>query len=79
MTWLWLCEVIYDDAVPALVVAAMSNAPGGVSCPGRRRRSSCQVVQAVPLTENAVGVASLVVQVPWKPREVLPPAAMAAL
>jgi hypothetical protein len=46
---------------------------------GPESESSYQVVQAVPLTENAVGVASLVVQVPWKPSEVLPPAAMVAL
>ncbi len=31
-------------------------------------------VQAAPLSVNAAGAASLVVQVPWKPSEVLPPA-----
>jgi hypothetical protein len=38
-----------------------------------------QVAQVVPLTAKLVGTASLVVQVPWKPTEVLPPAAMVAL
>jgi hypothetical protein len=33
----------------------------------------------VPLTEKAVGTASLAVQVPWKPNDVLPPAAIVAL
>jgi hypothetical protein len=36
-------------------------------------------VQVVPLTVNAVGVVSLLVQVPWKPRLVELPAAMVAL
>ncbi len=31
------------------------------------------------MTANAVGAASLLVQVPWKPSEVLPPGAMTAL
>jgi hypothetical protein len=38
-----------------------------------------QLVQVVPLRVNAVGAASLVVQVPWKPSEVLPPGAMLPL
>jgi hypothetical protein len=38
-----------------------------------------QVVQAEPFTVNAVGTASLLVQVPWKPSEVLPPGAIVPL
>jgi hypothetical protein len=37
------------------------------------------VVQAVPLTVNAVGEALLAVQVPWKPKEVEPPTGTLAL
>ena len=37
------------------------------------------VVHELPFTVNAVGAASLVDQVPWKPSEVEPPAAMAPL
>jgi len=35
--------------------------------------------QVAPLTAKLVGAASLLVQVPWKPNEVFPPAAMAPL
>jgi hypothetical protein len=49
------------------------------SMTGPGRRFCCQVVQVTPLTENDVGGASLVVQVPWKPSEVEPPAAIVAL
>ena len=35
--------------------------------------------QALPLTENLVGLASLLVQVPWKPSVTLAPAAMVPL
>jgi hypothetical protein len=38
-----------------------------------------QVEQAVPFTVNAAGPASLLAQVPWKPIEVFPPGAIAAL
>jgi hypothetical protein len=51
------------------------SGPGGR--PGKQVRG--QVVQAVPFTENDVGEASLVVQVPWKPSEVEPPAAIVPL
>jgi len=37
------------------------------------------VVHELPFTVNAVGAASLVDHVPWKPSEVEPPAAMAPL
>jgi hypothetical protein len=37
------------------------------------------VVQVVPLTVKLIGAASLVVQVPWKPSEVLEPGAIVAL
>jgi CheY-like chemotaxis protein len=40
--------------------------------PERRRGDSCQVLQVAPLRVNAVGVASLLVQVPWKPTVVEP-------
>jgi hypothetical protein len=33
----------------------------------------------VPFTENADGAVSLLVQVPWKPNDVLPPGAIVAL
>ena len=42
-------------------------------------RGGPYVAQATPLSENAVGAASLFVQVPWKPKLVLPPGLMAAL
>jgi hypothetical protein len=37
------------------------------------------VLQVVPLTVKDVGTASLVLQVPWKPSDVEPPAGMLAL
>jgi hypothetical protein len=45
----------------------------------RAKRLSGQVVHELPFTVNAVGAASLVDQVPWKPSEVEPPAAMVPL
>ncbi len=36
-------------------------------------------MQAAPFTVNAVGTASLLVQVPWKPSEVFPPGAIVPL
>jgi hypothetical protein len=36
-------------------------------------------VQAVPFTENAVGDALLLDHVPWKPKDVEPPAGTLAL
>ena len=38
-----------------------------------------QGAQVVPLTAKLAGTASLLVQVPWKPSEVLPPAAIVEL
>jgi hypothetical protein len=49
--------------------------PGAQDDRGLRR----QVAQAVPLRVKLAGTASLAVQVPWKPSEVLPPAAIVAL
>ena len=38
-----------------------------------------QLVQAVPLTEKLVGLASLLAQLPWKPSVMLAPGAMVPL
>jgi len=52
-------------------------ARAGLARAGRQLRG--QVVQVTPFTENDVGEASLLAQVPWKPSEVEPPAAIVAL
>jgi hypothetical protein len=51
-----------------------SSKPASMSIRGLRRQA-----QVAPFTENDVGEASLLVQVPWKPSETEPPAAIVAL
>src|SRR6185437_11571174 len=50
-----------------------------VAVRGRVMAYRYPVVQAVPFTENVVGLASLAVHVPWKPNATLPAAGIAAL
>jgi hypothetical protein len=61
-------------ATPRYPPARGERSPHRVPGPGLP-----QVVQLLPFRVNAVGTASLDVQVPWKPSEVLAPAAMVAL
>jgi len=42
----------------------------GISGHSRSIGQANQVVQAVPFSVNAVGTASLLIQVPWKPSDV---------
>ena len=55
--------------------------PGGraVARPAVIRATNGYVVQLPPFSVNAVGAASLDVQVPWKPTDVEPPGAMVPL
>ena len=81
------CSLCHNDitgeAPPAARGPASLRGPrsplSGPGLPGPEERLFCCQVQVVPLTENDVGEASLLVQVPWKPSEVEPPAAMLAL
>jgi hypothetical protein len=56
------------DGGRARTGAGRGRGPGAAG--GRARTARDQVVQADPLTVNAVGTASLAVQVPWKPSDV---------
>jgi uncharacterized protein (TIGR03086 family) len=47
--------------------------------PGHAAPPGVDQVQAVPLTVKPDGAVSLLVQVPWRPNEVLPPGLIAAL
>jgi hypothetical protein len=64
---------------PAPPRASLADTRGTRRGPAGVRRRMRQVAQAVPLTVKLVGTASLVVQVPWKPMEVLAPAAIVEL
>ena len=61
------------SAVEALVPRGPAAPPGHAAPPGVGQ------VQAVPLTVKPDGAVSLLVQVPWRPNEVLPPGLIAAL
>jgi hypothetical protein len=61
------------SAVEALVPRGPAAPPGHAAPPGADQ------VQAVPLTVKPDGAVSLLVQVPWKPSEMLPPGLIAAL
>jgi hypothetical protein len=71
------------DKACSLFSAPFTISPPHRSCspgrwPARGAGFSCQV-QVVPLILKVVGAASLLVQVAWKPSEVLPPAGIVAL
>jgi hypothetical protein len=77
-----------ERTIPRIWYAVLSGSGGrpestALRSPGRRgggpESTFCCQVQVVPFTENDVGEVSLVVQVPWKPSVVEPPAAMSAL
>jgi hypothetical protein len=78
------CGAEVSSGLPPFRIMPSSGRSGGAAWRGRRRREwaappGVDQVQTVPLTVKPDGAVSLLVQVPWRPKEVLPPGLIEAL